>query len=55
MKTPKSLALTRTNNSNNDIETLALFILDYEIRIIYMIMLETKTKLHDYLLELFTG
>ena len=36
MKTPKSLALTRTNNNNNRIENLALFILDYEIRIIYM-------------------
>ena len=53
MKTPKSLVLTRTNN--NGIETLALFILDYEIRIIYMIVLETKINLHDYLLELFTG
>ena len=54
MKTPKSLALTRTNNIDNSIETLALFILDYEIRIIYMIVLETKINLRDYLLELFT-
>ena len=54
MKTPKSLALTRTNNNNNGIETLALFILDYEIRIIYMIVLETKINLHDYSLGLFT-